>query len=378
LIALVRDHLNSLKRANLAVTALVVVLLAVSLAFIWNIGQQTPIFSRHWLKQLLWITLGSTVMLMAAGIDYKHYGKFVGFIYGSTMLLLVLVLIPGIGTEINNARSWIKPVPAVSLQPSEFAKLGLIVALAWYASRPWVDIKRPRCLATCAGLALLPMALVGMQPDMGSVLSLVPLCIVILFVSGLPIRWFVYAGLSLALMSPLVYHKVFKDHHRERIQVFLNPATADNNLNWNARQSMLAVGSGGVFGKGFGKGTQNVLGFLPKRVAPTDFIFSVIAEEMGFVGSTVLVLMFALLLVYCIYIGSIARDDFGRNLACAIGALYATHMFINIGMTMGLAPIIGIPLPFISYGGSFMLLTLASVGVLQSVYIHRNERSPDA
>ncbi len=365
-----KNGFSLLRKMNFVLLGLVFATIATGLFFIYGTGQQNAeSFGRFWIKQSVWIVIGCGIMLVLSLIDYRHYGRHAGVIYMSTVLLLIAVLM--FGKRINGARSWLPVGPGIAVQPSEFSKLGLVIIISWIASRPSTRFRSLRDLVPYVVLAAIPFALILMQPDMGSAIVLVPITLAITFISGMKKRWLLY-GLILALVSaPLVYKYVFKDHQRKRLHTFLNPSKNPTKEGWNARQSLLAVGSGGLTGKGYMKGTQNVLGFLPKSVAPTDFIFSVIAEESGFAGSSLLISAFCGIMLSCIYIAATARDSFGRNLACGIAVLLCVHIYINIGMTVGLAPIIGIPLPFVSYGGSFMILMLSSIGVIQSVYIRR-------
>jgi rod shape determining protein RodA len=347
-------------------------LIATGLLFIYGIGQQNGGgFTGYWIRQLVWIGLGGCGAIALALTDYRKLGRWSWLIYLVSLGLLVAVLIPGIGREINGASSWIVLGPA-TLQPSETAKFGLIIMMAYLASRPYVRFERLRALLPFAIVAGIPMMLIGLQPDYGSAMVLIPLTVVILFVSGLPIRWLAIAGVICLLLAPPIYYRGLADHQRKRILVFLNPSRDLTGAGWNARQSLLAVGSGGIMGKGYMNGTQNMLGFLPSTVAPTDFIFSVIGEETGFVGSCLLLGFFAAYLILCVYVAGRAPDRFGRNLACGIAALIATHLYVNVGMTIGMAPVIGIPLPYVSYGGSFMIVMMACFGLLQSIYIHRD------
>jgi rod shape determining protein RodA len=370
------------RRMNWLLLAMVGVAVAMGVLFIYGTGQQTGgSFAHTWKRQLLWVGLGGGVMLVLAGMDYEWLGRWVAPLFCGTIGLLVAVLL--IGRTIHGATSWLVVLPGVTVQPSEFAKLGLLLVIARLASRPSISLKRPAHLTPFVVLSLIPLGLIMMQPDWGSAMVLAPIVLAILFVSGLPIRWLAYCLAVVLVLSPVVWHKVLADHQRARIYTFAHPmlpafATKDlpppdpTREAWNARQSLLAAASGGLSGKGFMQGTQNSLGYLPRRVAPTDFIFSVIAEETGFIGSALLLLALWGILVLAVSIGMSARDAFGRNIACGIAAFICAHVYINVGMTIGMAPIIGIPLPFVSSGGSFMLVMLACIGILQSIHIHRH------
>ncbi len=384
---------KKLLRMNKLLLLVQLTLLGFGLLFIYSAGQQTGgRIQGYWIRQLVWAVAGGGLMVAIMGLDYRVLGRFSLLIFLFAMGLLVAVLL--LGQVVNGAKSWLKLLPGVAIQPAEFAKLGLIVPLAWYASFESTDFKRYRDLAYCCALTAIPMFLILLQPDLGSALVFGPVCLVVLFVGGMRTRLLVYAVMIGLLAGPLVYKFGFKYHQKQRVLTYLKPILSTELYfvaeefsiseehsgkdsvvtdDWNARQSALAVGSGGLYGKGFGKGTQNTLGFLPKKVAPTDFIFSVIAEETGFMGSMILIGAYVALLFLCVHIGARARDDFGRYMALAIGAMFCVHIFINIGMTIRVMPIIGIPLPFVSYGGSGMIGMMASMGVLQSIHIHRNE-----
>ena len=324
------------------------------------------------------------------GFDYRSLGRYSIIIFGVSLFLLLTVLV--LGKEINGARCWLVLPAGITVQPAEFAKLGLIVPLAWYASFQSTDFRKLRCIAYCVGLTLIPMFFIMLQPDMGSCLVFMPICFIMVFLGGMRIRLIVYVLIVGALVGPIVYRFGFQYHQKQRVLVYLKPLlpsaafelvkrlSVSNKTkklvimdDWNAHQSELAVGSGGMFGKGIGQGTQNPLGFLPKKVAPTDFIFSVIAEETGFVGCTVLLGCCAAMLLLALHISAKSSDDFGKYLAAGIATVFCIHIFINVGMTIRVVPIIGIPLPFVSYGGSGMIGMMACMGVLQSVYIHRHD-----
>ncbi len=362
--------MQQLKKMNFLLLFLVYASMSYGIAFIYGTGQQTGgSFSVFWIKQLIWMGIGTIIMLKIASIDYLILGKYSWLIYSLTIFLLIAVLL--FGSRINGAKSWLKIIPGVTIQPSEFAKFGLIISLSWFASRPSVKFKYITEMIFPGILILIPVVLILIQPDPGSASILIPIALGILFISGIKTKWIFYCVIFALTVSPFVYRYGLKDHQKKRIEIFLSPSKNSTNEGWNARQSLLAVGSGGLSGKGFMKGTQNVLGFLPRRVAPTDFIFSVIAEETGFIGSTLLIIIFSTMILTALYISIKANDNFGRNLACGIAILLCVHIYINIGMTMGMAPIIGLPLPFVSYGGSFMILMLSCVGILQSVYIRK-------
>ncbi len=260
------------------------------------------------------------------------------------------------------------------IQPSEFAKLGTLFILARFLSQPSRDVTDPKCLVQVLLILAVPFALIFKQPDLGTALTLVPLAVALMFVAGVPVRYLVILGLAGLCLVPVLWFFALGDYQKERIMVFFDPARDPLGSGWNKIQSEIAVGSGGIAGKGYLKGTQNILGFLPRTVAPTDFIFSVIAEELGFVGSALLLSLFATLVVGGLRAALRARDKFGRLLAVGVVVLMFFHAFVNMAMTIGLMPVTGIPLPLISYGGSFMVCTMVGLGLVQSVYVRRVRR----
>jgi len=211
------------------------------------------------------------------------------------------------------------------------------------------------------------MGLIAMEPDLGASVIIIPVVASMIFTAGLKWRWIFIVIVVGALSVPVAY-PFLKDYQKERIKVFFDPGRDPGNRGWNAMQSELAVGSGGILGKGFMHGTQHTLGFLPRTVSSTDFIFSVVAEETGFAGSVFVIFLYVLLISSAVRTALVSPDDFGRYIAIGVATVFFIHSFVNIGMTMRLMPVKGLPLPLISYGGSFILTSLASLGILQSIY----------
>ncbi|MFA6930413.1 MAG: FtsW/RodA/SpoVE family cell cycle protein [Lentisphaeria bacterium] len=376
------------------------ILLTIGVIFIYGTGVEIGgEFARKWYKQLLWIGVGMIAYLAAALIDYRRLGKISGLLYLGSILLLFLLFF--IGEKINGARSWIILPGLGQLQPSEIAKPVTLLFAAWLASRQALRNSVIPAALPILCVTMLPVLLICLQPDVGTALVFLPFSLALLLLSGLRWRWFFLGFLILLIALPLAYQQM-APHQRERIKVFLEPpahalllasspllresmethfrekinaffAVHDGHLRdtWNAEQSLLAVGSGGVTGKGYLKGTHHVLGYLPKTVAPTDFIFSVIAEETGFLGSIVLLILLTCLVLCFCRTALLARNNLGASLALGAAVIMATHVIINIGMTVQAAPIIGIPLPYVSYGGSFMISIMLLSGLVQNVHMHR-------
>ena len=357
---------------------LAAVLLGAGLSFIYSAswrGEETGIVGAWFGRQIWWAALGATAATALAAVDYRFWIRTAWWLYLASLALLALVLV--MGTKVYGAYRWLN-VFGVLVQPSEFAKVTLVVLLARVLGG---GALAPRSFGTIAvGLLLmaLPFLLILVEPDLGTAAVLVPTTAIMLFAAGAAFRYLAglallgAGGIGLAL-SPLG-HFLLSDYQHERILTFLDPSRDPLGSGWNALQSAIAVGSGGFWGKGYLNGSQNVLGFLPRTVAPTDFIFPVIAEETGFIGASALLLVFAFLLMRYLRTAWTAGDPTGSLLATGIAGLLFCHVFVNVGMTIGLLPITGLPLPFVSSGGSFMVSTLAGFGLVQSVHVRRMRR----
>lgn len=334
-------------------------------------------------RQVLWLSSGLALAMTLAVIDYRMLTRFAWLLYAGALALLVLVLL--IGTARSGARRWL-----FGMQPAELAKLAMILLLALrHGGRQ--SPRDFRAYLMDLGLILLPVGLIVRQPDLGTALVFVPTSLAMLFAA-----WVSPRALALTLLAGiLTIGGVFgllllaerpgwsaqgrarieratglSAYQRRRLLVYLFPERDPHGMAWNKRQSEIAVGSGGPFGKGFGKGDQNILGFLPRTVAPTDFIFAVIAEEAGFVGALTVLGLFAALLGATLTTALFCQDGTGKLLCVGVMSLVSMHVFINVAMTIGLAPITGLPLPFLSYGGSFMWVMMAAMGLVQSVSIY--------
>ena len=359
------------KRMDWLTAASMLALIAVGILFIFSASHQDDAqLSELTQRQIVWALAGIVAFFGAVAMDYRNVGRVAWAVYAGCMVLLLLLFV--VGKKVHGATSWMS-LFGIQLQPSELAKLGTILLLARYLSEPARDIAHLRSLAIALALVGLPFLLILQQPDFGTASTLLPLALAMLFVAGLPLRYIVIVAI-IGVLAAVPGWFLLDDYQRERVLVFFDPGRDPRGTGWNSIQSGIAVGSGGLTGKGYMMGTQNILGFLPRTVAPTDFIFSVIAEEMGFVGSAVLLLLFAVLLVGCIRAALASRDKFGRLLAVGVAALLFFHVFVNMAMTVGLVPITGLPLPLVSYGGSFMICTMAGLGLVQSVYARRFRR----
>ena len=330
-----------------------------------------PDLRDYYVKQLYHALIGFGLCGTLALIDYRALLKLAPLILLAGYGLLVAVLL--FGTEVNNARSWFE-WGFVRLQPAELVKLALVLFLAWFLARRGERAQNLWTFFWCCAATGACMALVLKQPDLGSAMVFAPICFVMMFVAGVRRRWLLMGIILGAVAAVYAYLFLLEEYQRDRLTSFLYPERDPEGRGYHVLQSIKAVGSGGMLGRGFMEGKQSILGFLPKDVSFSDFIFSVIGEEFGFLGSVILLATFAIILLMGLNIAVRARDLRGSLVAIGVCTMFFTHIFENIGMTIGVTPITGIPLPFISYGGTFVVTCLAGIGLLQSVHIHGRPR----
>lgn len=350
-------------------------LLATGLCFVYSAsyrGDETGIVGTWFSRQIFWSAAGAACALVLVLADYRFFLRFSGWFYLASLLALVAVLFAG--KRIYGAYRWLE-IAGVQVQPSEFAKIALVLLLADLLSRPELPASSFLSVLVVLLATAIPFALVLREPDLGTAMVFPPVAFAMLFAAGMKFRHlFLLAGLAAATL-PFGWF-FLGDYQRDRIQTFLDPSRDPLGAGWNALQSAIAVGSGGLHGKGWLAGTQNVLGFLPRTVSPSDFIFPVFAEETGFVGGLVLIAAYLALLTRYLRIAAVAGDSRGGLLATGFAAILFTHVFVNIGMTIGLLPITGLPLPLLSSGGTFMVCTFLGFGFVQSVYARRDAFHP--
>jgi len=327
----------------------------------------------HWepwaSKQMIRFIVAVMVMLAVAAVDLRFWLRWAYTVYGCTFLLLVAVELRGaVGM---GAQRWID-LGVIQIQPSEMMKVALVLVLARYFSALTPEeIGRPTRLLAPALLILLPAALVMKQPDLGTAMMLVLTGGAIFFLVG--VRWWKFVLVLLVAGGAVpVAWRFLKDYQKARIASFLNPESDPLGAGYHSLQSKIAIGSGGLFGKGFLMGSQSHLSFLPER--QTDFIFTMLAEEFGLVGGLVLLGLYTLVFVYGFAIAFRSRSHFGRLLALGVTVNFFLYVFINTAMVMGLIPVVGVPLPLISYGGTSMLTVMYGFGLMMCVYVHRDAR----
>ena len=320
-------------------------------------------------RSMLRFGLGLALLLAVAMVDLRFWYRAAYPAYAFAVLLLLAVDLKGVRGL--GAQRWLELGP-VSLQPSELMKVALVMVLARYCSTlSRTEMARPVRLMVPAALVLLPAALVMKQPDLGTALMLILGSAGLLLLAGVRLWVFGLAGLGGIAAVPLAW-RFLRDYQKKRILTFLNPENDSLGAGYHIMQSKIALGSGGMWGKGFLQGTQSHLSFLPEK--HTDFIFTMFAEEFGMAGGLVLLLLYALVVAYGFGIGLRCRNQFGRLLALGIVVNFFLYAFINIAMVMGLIPIVGVPLPLISYGGTAMLTLMFGFGLVIGVWIHRDLR----
>lgn len=353
-------HSKILEDLDWGIVALVLALLAAGLVTLFSATHVTQT-SLFW-KQCVWIGAGLLGMLICLSLDYRVLLRLAWPLFIVVLALLVAVL--GIGREISGAKRWLSLGP-LSLQPSELAKIMVIIWISYWGSkkRDYEDYDF-RDLIVPMLILLVPVGLIMAQPDLGTASMVSLISIGMFLMIGIRRSTLIAAFLMFLAVLPIGWFSL-KDYQRLRILSFIDPTRDPLGSGYHALQSKIAVGSGGFLGKGFLHGTQTQLRFLPEH--HTDFIFSVVAEEWGFLGSAFIITLFFLLVTRIVVIGLKAKERFGAFLCFGIAIFIGLHAFINTAMTMGMFPVVGVPLPFISYGGSFMLINLACIGVVLSV-----------
>lgn len=392
MIARLPFDLGRLRRGKLTLLLCMLALMTLGVCFVYSANSiRDSVRLQHLYRahaELALLGLGAYLLL--AYTDFRHILRFGWPAYGISLLLLVAVL--AVGVPVMGARRWI-----FGIQPGELAKLSTILVLASFLGRPNARRDIWEFLLVLA-VAALPMLLIAKQPDLGTALVFVPTVLAMLFAAGTAPRALLVVLLGGAVIAGLVLWAVvlqerpttppraralaahatsfMDDYQHKRLLVYLYPERDPHGLGWNKRQSEMAVGSGGLWGKGFLKGDQNLLGYLPQQVSANDFIFSVLAEEKGFAGSMAVLLLFAGIVFPGMAVAASCREDGGRLMGVGVLALLFSHVFINVAMTIGLMPVTGLPLPFVSYGRTFMLTMTVALGLLQSVAVHGHRAPP--
>jgi rod shape determining protein RodA len=323
------------------------------------------------IRHALNFAIGLVLAIGAAVTNHRRVRILAPVLYAASIVGLILVLVPGVGSTINGSRSWIQ-LPFMSIQPSEFAKLAVIVGMALLIAEKGEadrhEDARTIDVAQATAVAAVPVVLVMLQPDLGTVMVLGSIVFGIIAVSGVPKRWMLgllTAGVVVAAIA--IKLQVLKEYQLARFIAFANPSSDPQGIGYNVNQARIAIGNGGVFGQGLFHGGQTQNAFVPEQ--HTDFVFTVAGEELGLIGAGAIIVLFAVILFRGLRIAVNARDAFGRLVATGIVCWFAFQAFENIGMTLGIMPVTGLPLPFVSYGGSSMFACLLAVGLLQNIHL---------
>jgi rod shape determining protein RodA len=327
-------------------------------------------------KQMVWIAAGMCIMFLMMLPDYHTVGRYAYILYAASIIMLILVMV--MGKTGMGAQRWLAIGPIV-FQPSELAKLALTLALArYFAEDPRRDGYSLRDLAVPGAMVLVPLLLVLKQPDLGTAIMLLLTSSLIVMIAGIHLRTVVAIVLVAAVVAatiflvPPVRNKIWgslKPYQQNRIKAFIDPSSDPLGSGYHANQSKIAVGSGQITGKGFRKGTQSQMAFLPER--HTDFIFAVISEEHGFMGSGLMVILYLILLLIGVDTARNAKDRMGALMAGGIVSMVALYVFINVGMSAGIVPVVGVPLPLVSYGGTSVITTFLALGLLLNIQTRR-------
>ena len=355
-------------------TAVVGLLLFIGTLLVWAATRdwytRNGLDGQYYLKRhIINIMIGLVLAYGTTVIDYRLLRAYTPFLWGAGVLGLIIVLIPGLGSEVNGAKAWIALPGGFQIQPAELAKIAIIIGMSMILSERSHDSDEPTSKDVMQSLAIaaIPVLLIILQPDMGTILIISAAVVTIIAVSGAPARW-VAGLLLLAVLGGFIAVKagVISEYQVNRLQTFVDPNADTQGAGYQLRQARITVGSGGLIGTGLFNGPQTNGRFVPEQ--QTDFIFTVAGEELGFLGSGAILILYLILLMRGFSIARRTNDPFGRLVCTGVIAWFAFQLFENIGMTLGLMPMTGVPLPFISYGGSSMFATLIGFGLLQNVH----------
>lgn len=354
---------KELKNIEWIVLILVIILTIIGLVALFSATQNTEY--DDFKKQMIWFGASLVAMIIFMLIDYETLVKLSPIFYGGFIILLIAVLF----TEpINGASSWFN-IFGFSFQPAEFAKIFVVLFLAMVINkiqnRGKYEINKISKILIILIIVAVPLVLIIRQPDYGTAAAYLVATALMLFAAGIDKKYIISVILLILIAIPLLYNFVLPEHARERIDIFLHPESDPRGAGYNIIQSKLAIGAGGLTGMGLLKGNQTQLGFLYPKT--TDFIFAVIGEEMGFIVAGTIIILYVVLITKIFYIAKTAKDSVGTLIASGIAGIFIFHVIENIGMVMGLLPITGVPLPFISYGGSSMITNYIMIGILLNI-----------
>lgn len=347
----------------------ILILSGYGIAMINSAVQGDPQLASYPQRQISFVIVGVVVMFIVAAFDYRSLGAIYAPLYGIAIVLLAMTGF--LGNSLFGAKSWIEFFGLFPIQPSELAKIALAIALGHYLARRREIMDRVSTLIGGAAIMAPLVGLVFLEPDLGTAIVLIVEGTLIFLAAGITLRHILGISVLSAISAPFLW-SLLREHQRNRILIFLDP-TADPDSFFNVQQALVSVGSGGWLGKGYGQGTQSQLHFL--RVRHTDFIFSVVAEEMGFIGAMILLLLLLIILLRLWRIAAQAPDTFGQLLVTGVAGIVLFQSIINVGMNMGLVPVTGLPLPFFSYGGNAYFSLMIFIGMAQSVAMTKRTQS---
>lgn len=360
---------RNLKNTEWMILIISIMLFIIGVIALYSCTQSTGFEDMR--KQLIWFVISIPILIVFIVIDYSLISRASYIIYGIFLILLIAVFFT---QEINGATSWFN-IGGFSFQPGEFSKVFVIIffstILCKFQEKGKNEINKFWKLIVSLLIIIVPVILIMMQPDIGTAVAFIVSTMFILFVAGIDKKYIITSLLLIVILIPLAYMFVLPEHAKSRIDVYMNPNLDPRGAGYNIIQSKLAVGAGQVFGMGILKGNQTQLGFLYPKT--TDFIFAVIGEEMGFCVSTIIIILYVLLLTKCIHVAKTAKDDLGSYIATGLTGILFFHVLENIGMTIGLLPITGVPLPFISYGGSSLITNFICIGILLNISARRQK-----
>ena len=360
---------RELKNVEWSILICALILSVIGLVALFSATQSTE--HDEFNKQCIWLAVSLVIMIGVMIIDYQTLVRISPVFYGLFIILLIGVLFT---PEINGATSWFD-IRFFSFQPGEFAKVFVILffamAITKIQERGKAEINRPTRLLILMAILGVPILLIIKQPDFGTGMAFIVAAALMLITAGLDKKYIIGAIALICIAAPLIYQFVLPEHAKSRIDIFLNPESDPRGAGYNIIQSKLAIGAGGLTGMGLLKGNQTQLGFLYPKT--TDFIYAVIGEEMGFVVAGAIIIVYVVLITKCLYVAKTAKDEVGSLIATGITGIFIFHMIENIGMVMGLLPITGVPLPFISYGGSSLITNFICIGLLLNISSKRQK-----
>ena len=360
---------RELKNIEWSIGIIAIILCIIGLVALFSATQEADYDEFN--KQCIWFVVSLVIGIVIMLIDYKSMVKLSPVFYGAFIILLIGVLFT---SPVNGATSWFD-IGFFSFQPGEFAKIFVILFLAYTINKiqegDKKSINKPLKLLIIIAILALPVLLIVKQPDYGTAAAFIVALVFMLITAGINKKYIFGSIILIVVAVPILYNFVLPEHAKQRIDIFLNPESDPRGAGYNIIQSKLAIGAGGLSGMGLLKGNQTQLGFLYPKT--TDFIFAVIGEEMGFVVGCAVIILYVLLITKCLYVAKTAKDDTGSLIASGITGIFIFHVIENVGMVMGLLPITGVPLPFISYGGSSLITNFICIAIILNISSKRQK-----